>query len=95
MVAGGDGYNRWIGISGLDSTKKFPNLSDHAGGIRSLAFTSDGKTLISTARDGQIILWDTSTWERKATLMVFGIKKIIIKADKVAVRVTFRPAIQL
>ncbi len=72
MVAGGDAYNRWIGISGLDSTKKFPNLSDHAGGIRSLAFTPDGKTLVSTARDGQIILWDTNTWERKATLIVFG-----------------------
>jgi WD40 repeat protein len=72
LVVGGDAYNRWIVISGLNPREEFSPLSDHAGGIRSLAFTPDGKTLVSTARDGQIILWETSTWTRKMTFMAYN-----------------------
>ena len=43
-------------------------LKGHTAGIWSVAFSPDGKTLASGARDGEIKLWDTLTVRERVTL---------------------------
>src|SRR5690349_15270990 len=40
----------------------------HTGSVLSVAFTSDGKTLISSSRDHTIKIWDLTTGQLKQTL---------------------------
>ncbi|MCI0463448.1 MAG: sigma-70 family RNA polymerase sigma factor [Gemmataceae bacterium] len=54
--------------------QRLRTLEGHKGSVGSLAFTPDGKTLISMlahSRDGkggEIILWDTATWKERRRL---------------------------
>jgi WD40 repeat protein len=38
--------------------KKYAGYKGHPGRIRALAFTPDGKTLVSASADGTVLLWD-------------------------------------
>ena len=40
----------------------------HAGGMHRLALSNDGKTLVSTGRDGSVFLWEPETLRLKARL---------------------------
>ena len=40
--------------------------------IRDLLFTPDGKYLVSSGADGQVILWDAESFERRFTLMILS-----------------------
>jgi len=44
------------------------NLSGHDGSVLDVAFTHDGKTLVSSSRDSKIKVWDVETGELKKTL---------------------------
>jgi WD40 repeat protein len=43
-------------------------LSGHAGAVRSVAFSADGRYLASGSEQGVIILWDGKTFDRLVTL---------------------------
>ncbi len=43
-------------------------LSGHSGGVTSLAFTGDGRRLISASHDGSLIVWAADRWEPARTL---------------------------
>ena len=47
-----------------------PNLTEHTRAIETLAFTADGRTLVSASRDTTIRLWDVETG--KSNLMTTG-----------------------
>ena len=38
--------------------KKHAGYQGHPGRVRALAFTPDGKTLVSASADGTVLLWD-------------------------------------
>ncbi len=40
-----------------------PDLVGHSGFVNSVAFSSDGKTLVSGSRDEKIKLWNVETGE--------------------------------
>ena len=44
-------------------------LIGHAGPVFSVAFTSDGKHLVSAGNDGQVLLWDVAPWASEETLI--------------------------
>src|SRR5262249_7261825 len=43
-------------------------LKGHRGGIRSLAFTSDARRLVSAGNDGTLRLWDTGSGQEVLSL---------------------------
>jgi WD40 repeat protein len=45
----------------FEGETKFVELKGHTGNITALASLGDGRTLASTAHDGNIVLWDTET----------------------------------
>jgi WD40 repeat protein len=52
-----------------DEVQAKASLKGHAGNIRSLAFSPDGKTLASVGNDDKTIkLWDVRTGQEKAAL---------------------------
>ena len=72
MLAIGDDYDPSITRRNLREKKRCKHLEGHAQGLRSLDFSPDGALLASSSADGQVILWDAKTFERKATLMAFS-----------------------
>ncbi|MVO90522.1 hypothetical protein GPA10_38680 [Streptomyces sp. p1417] len=47
-------------------------LVGHTGGLRALAFSRDGRTLVSTAEDRDAYLWDTATGTRRTVVSNYG-----------------------
>lgn len=69
-LAAGDAYNRWINIRHIGSKARVPSIDEHCSGMNSIAYSPDGTRIVSCARDGQIILWNTNTFARLATFMI-------------------------
>ncbi|MHA2238444.1 MAG: serine hydrolase [Candidatus Hodarchaeales archaeon] len=49
-----------LGITSLTSFKNYANLTNHGGGVVSVAFSPDDKLLASSSIDGSIHIWNTS-----------------------------------
>jgi WD40 repeat protein len=49
------------------------HLSTAMFGVHVLAVSPDGRMLASGGADGQIMLWDTSSWQRRASLPAHGV----------------------
>lgn len=60
-----------IGIWDLESNKELHILKGHSWPIRSLVFSSDGKTLASGSSDGAIRLWNTQTGQEIKVLETY------------------------
>jgi WD40 repeat protein len=55
-----------------ESSRELAAWRAHEGDVWSVAFTNDGKTLVSGGGDqekpGEIKLWDTSSWRQRGSL---------------------------
>jgi WD40 repeat protein len=58
---GGDDDKGEVTIWDVAGKKKHAELKGHTSHIRAVAFTPDGKTLISASADGAVLLWDFAT----------------------------------
>ena len=56
MLAAG-GLNGTVSIFDLEKGELVVLLKGHTGGIRTLAFAEDGRTLISRSEDGVVKIW--------------------------------------
>jgi WD40 repeat protein len=54
-------------LNGQD-IKPFKILTKHNAGVTALAFSPDGKTLVSGSEDKTMLIWNTSTWESSKPL---------------------------
>jgi WD40 repeat protein len=71
MVAtGGSSWHdrEYLKIWDANTGKLVANLKGHTRRVYCLAWTADGKTLISGSRDHSIRMWDTTTWQQIAVL---------------------------
>ncbi|MHC4990359.1 MAG: outer membrane protein assembly factor BamB family protein [Planctomycetota bacterium] len=57
-----------IHLFDLDTGHLRRSLDGHQSTVIGLDFSPDGSVLASIGYDGRLILWDTTTWERRATL---------------------------
>jgi WD40 repeat protein len=69
IVAAGRGdpttKNFPIKIWSVSSGQEEITLRGHAAPVQTLAFTPDGKTMVSADEAGTIILWDTGNWRKR------------------------------
>jgi WD40 repeat protein len=72
IVAAGRGdpttKNFPIKMWSVSSGQEEMTLRGHAAPVQTLAFTPDGKTMVSADEAGTIILWDTTTWQKRQTI---------------------------
>jgi WD40 repeat protein len=72
MIATGGhkkGSEEYIKIWDVKTGKLIANLKGHTNDVYCLAWTADGKTLISGSDDHSIRTWNTTTWQQIAVLM--------------------------
>jgi WD40 repeat protein len=81
-----DSIHLWDVATGTD-LRQFPGeVTDRSGGFRNvnaLAFTPDGRTLISGEEDGSIVFYDASSAAVRATLRghLSGVRAVHVSAD--------------
>jgi WD40 repeat protein len=51
----------------FSSNNEYRTKNGHSGSVEVIAFTPDGKEMISAAKDGTFKIWEVVTWENKAT----------------------------
>jgi len=66
MIASGGGSreNELIKIWDVNTGKLIAKLKEHTNTVNCLAWTADGKTLISGSMDSLIRTWNTTTWQQ-------------------------------
>ena len=69
ILISGEGYDRrTVRLWDVNSPQKKQTLPGHQGNVYSVVFSPDGQTLASGDGDGYVFLWDTVSWERKASI---------------------------
>ena len=69
ILISGEGYERrTVRLWDVNSLQKKQTLPGHQGNVYSVAFSPDGQTLASGDGDGYVFLWDTASWEQKASI---------------------------
>lgn len=84
IAAGGDGnvYARQFPIKVWDLSKNQAEttLHGHAAPLAVLAFSPDGKTLLSGDKDGDLRQWNTTNWQQLGDAPVAGVPSVITAA---------------
>ena len=65
---GGDGIIGTIGLWDAHTSELRHVLSKHHSPLTCMAFSPDGKTLVSASRDSEIVLWDIPTLQRRLSI---------------------------
>ena len=65
---GGDGIISTIGLWDVYSGELHHVLNGHYSPLTGMAFSPDGKTLVSASRDSEIVLWDIPTLQRRLSI---------------------------
>src|SRR5262249_48886682 len=68
VLASGSGVDRTIHIWEAATGELLKQLDGHTASVFDLAFTRDGRRLISAAEDQTIRFWDTSAWTETRVL---------------------------
>ena len=55
----------WNGQGTIYDETSYMDFYDPGGAVRTVAYSSDGKWLVSGGEDHQVVLWDTSNWAIK------------------------------
>jgi WD40 repeat protein len=72
FLAVGDAYQPFISLIDPVGRRRLRVVHEHADAIRSLDFSPDGRRLVSAGADGQVILWNATTFEPEAILMILS-----------------------
>jgi WD40 repeat protein len=58
-------YKRGVGgeVSGIESVDEILSLRKHRGEVTSVAFSPDGRNVLTAGRDGQAIVWPSADAE--------------------------------
>ena len=76
MVTLAVGKYQWVEIWDLETQRVIYTYEPHAGEVRSLAFSSDGKTLYTSgglaSRSGEVRVWDVSSEKLIKSLEIHG-----------------------
>ncbi|RMZ80771.1 hypothetical protein DV738_g2663, partial [Chaetothyriales sp. CBS 135597] len=62
-----------IRVHNLSTRKVLATLDSHVSVVRSLEFSSDGQTLLSSSRDRTIILWGTKSWKSERVILALEV----------------------
>jgi WD40 repeat protein len=65
-------HGRGIKFLDLETKQEHPPLSGHTSDLTALAYSPDGRFLISGAKDGAIRLWDAHTGKEQISLLAIG-----------------------
>jgi WD40 repeat protein len=68
IATGGPGPEECLKIWDAETRKLVANLKGHTNIVLCLAWTADGKTLISGSSDRSIRTWNTTTWQQISVL---------------------------
>jgi WD40 repeat protein len=66
IATSGQGKEEYLKIWDAKTGKPLANLKGHTSQVNCLAWTADGKTLISGSSDSSIRTWNTTTWHQIA-----------------------------
>jgi WD40 repeat protein len=72
-----------VKVFSLSTMKCIRNLQTHKSDVSGLAFTEDGKWLITTSWDGECKLWDVSKYEAEQTILSQGerVRSLALSGD--------------
>jgi len=68
MVSAGNGLRNNLRVWNPTTGALLANLVGHRNGVRVVAFSRDGKMLISAGSTGELFLWDATKWHNKTQL---------------------------
>lgn len=71
-LAFSDGTELNITLWSLEDSKEIISLKGHSVAVESLAFSSDGKTLVAAYTDKSIVQWDTASGQIKKYVLING-----------------------
>jgi WD40 repeat protein len=73
IATGGGNQEEFLKIWDAKTGKLVANLKGHTGTVWCLAWSHDGKTLISGSADSSIRTWNTTTWQQITVLTGTGV----------------------
>ncbi len=85
-IGGGDGGR--IRVLDAETLAEVATIEAHTSNVEDLAFSPDGRTLVSVSMDRTVKLWDTSSWQLRAvgTAHLAGVKGGRVRARRPHVR---------